>query len=129
PLATPEQLDGGQHAIGHAIAAPRDAGRKEEAVGEALAVGVHEDARDFFGRQIGPSHVATAERRAVAARERAGVGLHDAHEARRAMTGVPHARDADGISRQHPPPRRTVLVVRLREHPDAGPEVHLDYYT
>ena len=95
-LAPPEQLEGGQHAVGGARRPARHAGREEEALGQVLALDLHERGRDLFGTDGGARDVATAERRAVAAGQRAGVGLHDAHEVDRAAAGDARLRDAHG---------------------------------
>ena len=93
-------------------ARPGHAGREEQPLREPRAVRVHEGARDLFGLERGAADLAAAERRAVAAGERARVRLHDAHQVRGAAPGNAHLRDADravpieprGFAQERQPP-------------------------
>jgi hypothetical protein len=64
-------------------------------------------------------HGPAAERGAIAARERARVRLHDAHEIRGTAPGDPHLRDADGAI--------PVESGRFAEQRQSAANVHLDY--
>jgi hypothetical protein len=50
-------------------------------------VKIHEDPRNFFRLERRASNVPAGERRAIPAREGAGIGLHDAHEPSRPAPG------------------------------------------
>src|SRR6266478_6925801 len=96
----------------------------------------HEHARDFFRLKVGPPDFAAAKRRAVAAGEGAGVGLHDTHETRHPLARVAHLRDADRIPRAHEGASRAydcapcpVAVRRLREKRHPRPQIHVRLYT
>ena len=79
-FAAPQEVDGGEHAIHGPLRSTGHPRGQKESLGHAGAMGLHESARRLFGRERDPSHLAPTERRAVSARQRAGVGLHDAHE-------------------------------------------------
>src|SRR5213594_3039767 len=129
-LSATKQLDRGEHAVGHLGRSTGDARRQEEPVGQARAVGVHEDSRDFLGTEVGPPHLAAAEGRAIAAGQRASVGLHDAHEPRRAPAWEAHLRDPYRVAGAHQRALWAVPVGRFRENRHAGPEIHgRNYYT
>src|SRR6266511_5843581 len=92
----------------------------------------HEHAGDFFRLKVGPPDFAAATRRAVAAGEGAGVGLHDAHETRHPLARVAHPRDTDrisrareGASRAYGYASRPVAVRRLREKCHPCPQIHV----
>ena len=95
-----------------------------------------EGARDLLRRERGALHTAPAEGGAVAAGQRAGIGLHDPHEGGGAAPGDAHLPDAHRPLARRPgladataracrapgrrrPPRKGWLVARL------GPWVHL----
>ena len=126
-LATTQQIDRGEHAVGHLRGPARDARRQEEAIGKPGSVCVHEHARHLLGAQKRATHLAAAEGRAVATGQRAGVGLHNPHEPGRALTGVTYPGDAHGVSRAHQRALGAVAVSGLGENRYPGSEVHGDF--
>jgi hypothetical protein len=121
-----QEVERRQHAIRRPRRPARDARGEEQARREAFAVDVHERARGLVGRDRHPRHVAAEERGAVAARQRAGVGLHDAHEVGTATPGQAHRRDADGregvlADRRGPPELRNAFAIGER---GVGQEFH-----
>ena len=129
-LARPENLERGQHAVGRPRRAPGYARGEEEAIDEPLPVRLHEAGRRLLGRERRAPHLAAAEDRAVAAGQRAGVGLHDAHERRAAPAGQANAHDANLVT---DPGRRAEPCVpveagRLGEDGETLAAVHGTYY-
>ena len=94
-LTPAEDLRGRQHAVHRAARATGNSRGQEQPVGGTGAVGLHEGARRFFGPECHAPDLASAERRAVAARERARIGLHDAHQPRDTAPGHAQRADAD----------------------------------
>ncbi len=130
-LTAPQDLEGGQHPIGRFLGASGHARGEEEAIDQPLAVRLHEGRRRVLGGERGSLHFAAAERRAIAARQRARVGLHDAHERRAAAAGKADASDADLVTDPGgcPQPGVSVEARRLREDGQPLAPIHDDYYT
>src|ERR1700694_588686 len=94
-------------------------------------MGLHERGGRFFGRQRGALDLAAAERRTIAARERARVGLHDPHERGAAAARKPNARDADLVGDSGGQGESAVAIEpgRFGENSQTLPAIHADYYT
>jgi hypothetical protein len=110
-LPSAENLRGRQHAVHRAARAPGHSRGQEEPVGGAGAVCLHEGSRRFLGPKRHAPDLAAAERRAIATRERACIGLHDAHEARDATPGHAQGANPDRALLQSRAARQTVLPV------------------
>src|SRR5262249_44020243 len=130
-LAPSEELEGREHAIGGADGAAGHSRREEQTVDESLAVSLHERGRGLFRRERRALHLAAAEGRTVAARQRARVGLHDPHERDAAAAGQSGARDADLVTdaRGRAEPGVAIQACGLGQDGEPLSPVHEAYYT
>ncbi len=126
-LALPQDLHRREHAVHRPRGPAGHAGGEEEPLGDAGPVRFHERARDLLRGERGALDAAAAEGRAVAAGQRAGVGLHDPHEGRRAAPRHADGPEAHGTLDGAGVDRQAGLAVvrrRLAEDPEALGPVH-----